>query len=333
MTALTQFERLESGGIWRETATSDPIEVTVSFGKATLVLHDRNEQPLTHWSLPAVTRLNPNERPALFTPAPETDETLEIEDDLMVDAIGTIRSALTKSASPPPRMRGMVTLGVIAALIGAVAIWGPGAFMRQTLSVVPVAKRTEIGATILGHYQRLTGSTCRSPIGTVPLAKLKDRLMGRDAAGQIVVVQTLPQGASLLPGGIVMIERSLIEQYDDPAIAAGYIIAAIAGRDSHDPLADVLDMAGLNTTVQLFTTGDIANDILGEYAKSVQVTAQTPTNSADLIDAFEAAEIPLAPYATVRDPDGALFGQIDDATTDIILTDSEWVRLQGICAS
>ncbi|MCK0120088.1 hypothetical protein MWU61_06030 [Loktanella sp. F6476L] len=333
MTALTQFERLESGGVWRETATSDPIEVTVSFGKATLVLHDSTEQPVTHWSLPAVMRRNPGVRPALFAPAPDAEETLEIEDDLMVDAIETIRKALLKSAPSAPRLRGFVTLGILAAIIGAAAFWGPGAFMRQTLSVVPDSKRNEIGATILGHYQRLTGPTCRNPLGAAPLSKLKTRLMGRDAKGQIVVVQTLPQGATVLPGNIVLIDRALIEQLDDPAIASGFIVAAIAGRDSHDPLGDVLTDAGLNTTVQLFTTGDIPGDVLSNYAKSVQALDVTPAKPDDLRTAFDAADIPLAPYAAIRDPEGAQLGEITDGDTAPILTDSEWVRLQGICAS
>jgi hypothetical protein len=333
MTALTQFERLESDGVWRETATTDPVDVTISFGKATLVLHDRSGQPVTHWSLPAVMRLNAGERPALFTPAPETEETLEIEDDLMVNAIETVRKALIKTAPRPARLRGLATLAIIVGVVAVVAVWGPRAFINQTLSVVPDSKRSEIGATILGHYQRLTGPTCRNAIGIRPLAKLKNRLMGRDTKGQIVVVQNLVQGATVLPGGIVLVDRALIEQLDDPAIAAGFIVAAIAGRDSHDPLADVLTQAGLNTTVQLFTTGDIAHDVLGTYAQSVQDTQTTPTDASDLSTAFDAAGVPLAPYAAIRDPEAKLFGDITDTDTTPILTDSDWVRLQGICAT
>jgi hypothetical protein len=330
-TALTQFERLESDGIWRETADADAIDVTISFGKATLVLQNRAGQPVTHWSLPALTRLNPGQMPALFTPAPETDETLEIDDDLMVNAIETVHAAILKTVPHPTRLRGFVILGVVAAAIGAAALWGPGAFLRQTLSVVPESKRNEIGATILGHYQRLTGPTCRNALGTTPLATLKTRLMGRDTKGQIVVVQTLPQGATVLPGGIVLIDRALIEQLDDPAIAAGFIIAAIAGRDSHDPLGDVLNQAGLNTTVQLFTTGDIASDVLADYAKSIHDIATTPATTDGLVSAFDNADVPLAPYAAIRDPDGDLFGTITASETAPILKDSDWVRLQGIC--
>jgi hypothetical protein len=333
MTALTQFERLESDGIWRESASADPVEVIVAFGKATLVLTNKSGNPLTHWSLPAVTRLNAGEHPAFFTPAPDTSETLEIEDSLMVDAIETVRKALLSPPKRPQQLRGFVTLGVIAVFAGAAVLWGPGAFTRQTLSVVPDSKRSEIGATILGHYQQLTGPTCRNALGTIPLAKLKTRLMGRDTKGQIVVVQVLPQGATVLPGGIVLVDRALIERLDDPAITAGFIIAAISGRNSHDPLADVLADAGIGATVQLFTTGNIPQGILRDYAKSLQQMQDTPADVSDLTGAFDAAQVPLGPYARQRDPDGVLFGDISNSTSTPTLTDSEWVRLQGVCAT
>ena len=37
MTALEQYDRLEETGIWRETKTSQNIEVLVSFGNASLI--------------------------------------------------------------------------------------------------------------------------------------------------------------------------------------------------------------------------------------------------------------------------------------------------------
>ena len=84
MTALNAFQRLESPGVWREGPGARLQDVVVSVGDATLILSDpRSERPLSHWSLPAVTRLNPGQRPAIFAPGPpDNDEILEIDDDL-----------------------------------------------------------------------------------------------------------------------------------------------------------------------------------------------------------------------------------------------------------
>ena len=95
MTALTQFQRLEATGVWRPNPSERLRDVIVSFGDATLILRDpRSEEPLSHWSLPAVTRLNPGQMPAIFAPGDaEQDEVVEIDDTLMVQAIERVHSA------------------------------------------------------------------------------------------------------------------------------------------------------------------------------------------------------------------------------------------------
>ncbi len=337
MTALDKFDRLESGGLWRESPEAQRRDVTVSFGKATLVLSDGAGRPITHWSLPAVLRQNAGTRPAIFTPDEHATETLEIEDDIMVDAIEQVRKALIKSHPHPGKLRGSLMAVTLLVMLGLALFWAPSAFTHKTLSVVPQSKRTEIGATILGHYQRLTGPTCRSPLGTTALDTLKDRLLGAASPGQLVVVQDLPQGAAALPGGIIMIDRSLVEQHDDPAIAAGYVLAAVAGRSAGDPLQALLDQSGLQTTMTLFTTGDIPDDMLRSYADKVRATAQTTTTPAALRAAFDAAGVPAKPYLDTRQASAATYaaleGQRFDATPDPLLGDSDWVRLQGICSS
>ncbi|HEX9857058.1 MAG TPA: hypothetical protein VGA75_01800, partial [Paracoccaceae bacterium] len=59
MTALKKYQKLESPGLWRDTPDAQRREVVVNFGEASLVLSDpRNDSALSHWSLPAVERLN-----------------------------------------------------------------------------------------------------------------------------------------------------------------------------------------------------------------------------------------------------------------------------------
>ena len=87
MTALKQYDRLEATGLWRPAPQEQRREVVLTFGDATLVISDNAMRPLTHWSLAAINRSNPDERPAVFLPGPDAAETLEIDDQVMIEAI------------------------------------------------------------------------------------------------------------------------------------------------------------------------------------------------------------------------------------------------------
>lgn len=337
MTALKEYERLESGGIWRETPEDAAREVIVSFGNATLVVSDTQGKALTHWSLPAVTRLNVGTRPALFAPDANAAETLEIEDTLMIDAIEKVRKTIAKAQPRPSKIRQYSTLLVLAACVAAAALWGPGLLRDQTLSAVPQSKRTEIGATILGHIQFLTGPSCRGPLGRQALAQLHTRLLGRDANGQIIVAPTGFADAVALPGGIIVLDKDIPETTDDPAITAGYVLSAHTRRITTDPLYPILEDAGLRDTFTLFTTGELPSDVLKDYAKSL-VDGQIPSpDPRALVASFDSARISTTPYAnhlaTLGKPMPYLLENdpMADQTLTPVIGDGAWVSLQGIC--
>lgn len=337
MTALKEFARLECGGLWRPDADAQRREVAVSFGDATLVISDTAGRPLTHWSLPAVERLNAGERPALFTPDPGAVEILEISDDTMIDAIEKVRKTVKRRRNKPGRLRTLAVLGMVAG-IGALGVfWLPDALIREAQSVVPAVKRAEIGATLLGHIQRVTGPVCRSPLGAAALAKLHARALGPDAGGQVFVVPSGPDLAVYLPGGLIVMNRDLIEDTEDPAVVAGHIIAAAAQVRVEDPLAALLKAQGLRTTFQLLTTGEVGADRLRSYAEAV--FAQLPARASDdiLLDLFAAGQIPSTPYAYAVDITGestiALIeaDPVPAARVSPLLNDTDWISLQGIC--
>ena len=68
MTALSKYQRLEASALWRDSISGQRRDVIVSLGDASLVITDKNERPLTHWSLAAVQRANPGAMPAVFHP-------------------------------------------------------------------------------------------------------------------------------------------------------------------------------------------------------------------------------------------------------------------------
>ncbi len=339
MTALTQYAKLETVGLWRPDPEAQRREVVVCFGDATLILRDMAGRPLAHWSMAAIRRANPGQMPAVFAPGDGDSETLEIEDDLMVSSIEKVRKSIARRRPREGRVRGAGISVVLGVALVAGALWLPGALRERTLEAVPETKRAEIGATILGHLQRLTGNACRNPRSVQALGRLTTRALGRDYPGQVVVVPDVVQGTLMLPGQIIVMNRSVVEDYEDPAVAAGYMIAAVAERGEVDPLDSLLRETGLRATVHLLTTGDFPSDALRRYAEVIAARAPTALAPDALIGKFAEAQISTRPYAYAVDITGETTlplieaDPVNPADAPQILTDGDWVALQGICGN
>ena len=336
MTALDKYVRLESGGLWRADADAQRRDVGISFGDATLVIADTAGRPVAHWSLPAITRLNPGTRPAVFAPDDDAGEQIEIADDLMIDAIEEVRKALARARPKPGKLRHWITGGLVLATIALAVFWLPGALTRQTLAVVPAPKRTEIGAVVLGHMQAQSGPVCREPTGVAASEKLAARVLGPDNQTRIVIMPGVAQGAVPLPGGIIALDQALVSQTDDPAVAAGYVLAAHVARSDADPLEQILREAGLSTTFRLLTTGEIPGEVLQAHAVALlHGTLERPTQD-KLRAAFAAAQLPSTPYDAMAEARGNGATQVGEdpmagQEVPLILSDGDWVGLQNIC--
>lgn len=347
VTALSKYQRLESQGIWRETPEAQRRDVIVSFGEASLVLSDsRSETALTHWSLPALIRMNPGEMPALFTPGPEALETLELDDEDMIGAIETVRGVIESHRPRPGRLRHILIVGCLLAAVLLAVFWLPGALIHHTAQMVPASKRHQIGEMALADLTRVTGPRCTGHPGTQALAKLTDRLFPEGGV-QIVVVPGGPVRATHLPGGIIVLRRDLIEGFDGPDVAAGYILAERARAAQADPLLGLLNWAGLGATVRLLTTGQMTPGALHGYGVALlRATRQAPPPSERaLIARFRAEGLPITPYAkALQSAKPPAPGTAAEAAQLIaadpfakgpppppLISDDSWVGLQGIC--
>ena len=327
MTALDQYERLESEGLWRETKDAQRRDTVVSFGNATLVISDAAGRPLTHWSLPAIVRLNEGTRPALFAPQADADETLEIADELMIDAIEKVRKTLLTSRPKKGKLRSvLITAGVVG--FAALAVfWFPGAVREQTLGVVPASKRAEIDAAILQNIRERAGPFCANARGRAALQSLATRLFDTEPRPTIVATSSAVGGAVVLPGGTIVIDKSTFETVDEPAITAGYILAAQARADAADPLGKMIDGAGIQPTLKFLTTGDLAAEHIAAHANALIGRAAPNASPKGLEAIAQDAKVNLVPYLSeVGGPEAPT-----DYETEIVLHDNAWVSLQGIC--
>jgi hypothetical protein len=304
MTALKQYERLECPGLWRPAPEAQRRDVILSFGEASLVISDsRSEVALSHWSLPAVERLNPGETPAIYAPGPDAAETLEIDDRLMIDALERVRDAVERRRQRPGRLRLALVGSTLVAILALGIFWLPAALTEHTASVVPLTKRIEIGRMVLADLSSVTGAPCRDPLAERAAQRLRDRLLGAEG-GEILVIPRGLETTAHLPGRIVLVGRDILEAHDRPEVLAGYILAERLRADAHDPLIDVLHFAGLPATFSLLTTGDLPASSVADYGARLLKTAPAGVSHPDLLARMASVGVPAAPYAFALDASG-----------------------------
>lgn len=339
MTALKEFQRLEAEGVWRASPADQRKDVIVSLGDASLTILDLRENVLAHWSVAAVARANKGQHPAIYHPDGDPGETLEFGDNSaqMIDAIERIRSAIDKSRPKPGKLRVWITTFIAVTVVAGIVFWLPGALLRHTVQVVPAVKRVEIGDALLARITRISGQACMTREARDPLRRLASRVLGPSQRGALVVLPGGVAQTAHLPGGRILLNRSLIEDPEEPDVTAGYILTERLRALTQDPLEELLIQTGLWSSLRLLTTGELAEVDLDRYSE--YLLSETPTDlSIDVVlAAFETAELRSTPYAYAVDITGETTLPLIEADPMAskeprpVLNDADWLRLQGIC--
>lgn len=349
-TALRKYERLEATALWRAGPDEQRREVIVSIGRATLVMSDMQDRPLTHWSLPALVRANPGEVPAIYHPDGDAAETLELgaDEDAMVEAIETLQRAIHKRRPRSGRLRWGLMGGSLASVLAVCVFWLPGALVDHAASVLPTSQQQVIGSALLERLQAQTSTQqCDNRRNRASLDRLAARLQPIAQNDLRIAVLRGDQPATLmLPGDLLVINAELLERHDDPDVAAGYILAELLRAQSRDPLHRDLSASGLIATLRLMTTGDLDARSLDQRAAELarshapafpQDPAARTTWDNALIAAFRLVEVKSSPYGYALDPTGETTLSLIEAdpypqsAPRPVLTDGDWLRLQAIC--
>ncbi|MEL7025918.1 MAG: hypothetical protein AAGO57_01645 [Pseudomonadota bacterium] len=334
MTALDAYQRLEASGVWRPGPSEQRINVVVSSGSATLTITDMSDRALAHWSLPAIDRVNPGAEPAIYRPAPDAADRLEIADSEMIAAIEQVRRAVTAGQPKPGRLRSGILTALVIGLMGLVVFWAPDALRNQAAAILPEAARDGLGRDVFTKIQKITGSPCSEPRGQEALNQLAQRY----APGTTVwVMPSAIESSATLPGNTILLGRSVVEDHETPFVAAGYLVEADLSRQLRDPIVDLLSDATIVEAGRLVTTGRLSERALTAHAeRRAQSPARSP-DQGDLVARFAALDLPSEPFAYAKDISGeTVLGLIEAGSIPIsearpALTDSAWVALQGIC--
>ena len=274
--------------------------------------------------------------PAIFNPDGDPDETLELAESekTMLEAIDRLQRAIDKARPHPGRLRWLSVGGVVAAVLAVMLLWLPGALQSHVVSVVPEVKRQEIGDAILKRIERV----CRGV--PVPHAMRRRHWIGwrnGPACGRSSSCLRVCRTASACRAALFCLSRSLVEDHEDPAVAAGYVIAERARSEQQDPLDDLLDRTGASSAFRLLTTGGLTPQIVDSYTEQVLSEPRPSVTDEALLAMFAQAALPSTPYAYARDITGeTVLGLIEadpmaGRTLEQVLPDRDWVRLQNIC--
>ncbi|MCH8467868.1 MAG: hypothetical protein LAT78_15020 [Roseinatronobacter sp.] len=344
MTALEKYRKLEGPGLWAASEQDQRREVVVGFGDATLVISDsRSMIVLSHWSLPAVERVNPGKRPAIYRPEGGGGEVLELDDDWLIDALKVVQGALRPPRSILSRLRRPILAGLGALGVIATALILPPALQQHTAAVVPMAKRVELGEELRLDLMQSGARTCNSIYGAPALASLQRRLFQTPA--QLVVMRGLPQDTPRIQhvmGRIFIIDARLLEEATSAEALGGALLIAAQRAAQEDPLRPLLRHAGLIATFRLLTSAELPASAMAGYGRALLRAPLALPDMEPLLERFARAEVstrPLVDNPFALDPTLAQIGQTlrnadplqGEPPATPLLTDGQWVSLLNIC--
>ena len=339
MTALKEYQRLEATGLWKESSESQRKEVLVLFGENSLILYDKTDMPLSHWSLAALKRANPGEFPAIFKPTPTDPESLEIDDKTMINAIEKVGHIISKRSPKKGRLRTYIFLSIITTLGFLGVFWLPQALINHSLSVIPESKKVAIGLSLFKKVSALTGNACSTEEGNESLISLQNRVFG-DIYHKIFIVPNSPKKILTLPGNILLVDRTVMEDFEAPEVAAGYLLMSQELVEKEDPFLFLINSSGLRVLFRLLTKGEISDSFLTRHAEKILTRSHREITYSGLIKRFKNSNIATSPFAYALDVTGETTLELIEGDSKIssgnshpIITDSAWVSLQAICQS
>jgi len=334
MTALEQYERLEATGLWRETKTSQNIEVLITFGNASLILSDFTGNPLTHWSLPAVARLNRGKTPPIYSPNSYGIETLEIDDEAMIIAIEEVRKTIKSRRPRKGRLRILTFLTTLLIILLLAIFWLPNILIQHTSSLVYAEQRKQIGFQLIDHISKFIGPHCVTDSEINPLLQLESRLFPNSDIS-IYVFSGGIKSAIHLPGQFILLNQFIVEDFETPNVVAGFSIIEKIKMDKHDPIEQLLSFAGTRAVLRFLTTGRLNQITLEHYARYILSLEPITLGTELIISEFESRDVNLAPYAYAIDITGESTSELIEHNKSFenrqILTKQEWLNLQSIC--
>jgi len=343
-TALERFERLECSGLWQESPDNPQREIILSFGKCVLLLSDLNDDILGQWHLLAIDRINPNQYPARYSPDSTYTEYVEVKDPTMIAAIEDVRPQ--QRVPPVPRRFARLKTTLYALSLFCLLITGSyfgvpqfqGLLEEQLLRMTPPFRVSAIDNSLLAEFTKFSGPICDEDQTEDILESLTDRLVP-NANLQISIVNLGEIRSAHLPGGRILLDRTLVSEHMKPDVAAGFIVMEFAAQQNRQMLRELIRYIGIWHTTAFLLGADIPPELLGEFAGQIPTLSPAPRNPNYLKALLYEAGLSGTPLAESIGPEHqaertlTISGQSAQKVSDQgpILSAANWRKLKSSC--
>lgn len=239
MTALKKYTRLETIGSWKAHAKAEPIEVIASIGSSSLVLSSFDENPLSHWSLLSIKCLNKTKSSSVFSPDSIGTETLEIEDQEMIEALLLITSQKKKSPNKTSQIKFLLVV-IVAVFMTFISTYIPNNLKSLTNSIISSEQELRIIKPLLSEHTSKVGPICQTEQGQVALKKLLQLSEVNQGILSIKILKNQNTNILHLPSGKILISESFINSLKKSAELFAIIEKIKAENDNQNPLKMVI---------------------------------------------------------------------------------------------
>jgi len=187
----------------------------------------------------------------------------------------------------------------------------------------------------LNEFISFVGAPCSRELGKMALEKFVSNLGFLEYTFYIVPGETI--NVLHLPGKIIVISKALVEDFDDPDVLAGYVLAQIQREAKSNALDELMrQMSNMEIIQFLFGKSPDAKT-LRSFSKDWITKNKVSLDLESLMKEFNNREISSLPYSYAKDVTGKTtqFLINSEKTSEKArkpsLDDSSWLALQTIC--
>lgn len=339
MTALAEYERLEALGVWRAHDGDEGQEVVIKFGKSTMALEGKGNELLAHWSLAALRLRQEDAGAATYAPDFESPESLTVTDPEMRAALGRVLAARLDAPRPPRSRMPLVVATAALFLVAGLAVMNlPAILSGFAPSLIAPERARVLARQMMPLVQERTGPPCATRAGDAALDRLARRLMPR-APAQVFVADLGDLPYLALPGETVIVSRHIAERAASPEEFAGWAALAFADGASHAALGHVFGASRISDGLGFLANGSFSAPTLDRAVSRLMISSDVrrPLELEAAALSLADAGIPAEPLVRGIRREALVSGPLTIPPVEgseggpLVLTDGEWVALQGIC--